>query len=158
LFASWGIDYLKLDSCGGYPANYTSVQEQYREYAAMRDALNATGRPIYYSICEIGAVKQTATVLNSPSSCGRTTAYTSLQWMAANLDVRALANSVLIEWVNNNNYFCRESAAPAPLLHGMKLEPCVAGSAAQAFTVESDGSIRHSGSPSACFDANNCGI
>jgi len=28
LFASWGIDYLKLDSCGGYPANYTTVHEQ----------------------------------------------------------------------------------------------------------------------------------
>ena len=28
-------DYLKLDSCGGYPANYSAGEEQYREYAAM---------------------------------------------------------------------------------------------------------------------------
>lgn len=27
---------LKLDSCGGYPKNYTTSAEQYREYAAMR--------------------------------------------------------------------------------------------------------------------------
>ena len=24
LFASWGVDYLKLDSCGGYEKNYTA--------------------------------------------------------------------------------------------------------------------------------------
>jgi hypothetical protein len=90
-------DYLKLDSCGGYPTNYTSVQEQYREYAAMRDALNATGRPIYYSICEIGGVVQSPVVLNSPSSCGREQAYTSLEWMSAKLDVKALANSVCLQ-------------------------------------------------------------
>jgi alpha-galactosidase len=117
LFASWGIDYLKLDSCGGYPANYTSVAEQYREYATMRDALNATGRPIYYSICEIGSVEQTEVVTNSPSSCGRKGAYTSLEWTAAGLDVKGLANSVLIEWVNNNNNFCVERDPHAPAGH-----------------------------------------
>merc|ERR1719410_1347179 len=25
LFAAWGVDYLKFDSCGGYPKNYTPV-------------------------------------------------------------------------------------------------------------------------------------
>jgi hypothetical protein len=107
LFASWGVDYLKLDSCDGYPQNYTAVGEQYREYAAMRDALNATGRPIYYSICEIGPVRNAA-ALKSPSRCGRTEAYTSLMWLNASYDVKGLANSVLIEWANNNNYFCKK--------------------------------------------------
>lgn len=39
-FAGWGVDFLKHDSCG----------EQASSYPAMRDALNATGRHIYYSI------------------------------------------------------------------------------------------------------------
>jgi alpha-galactosidase len=39
-FASWGVDYLKYDLCQG----------QLSSFAAMRDALRATGRPIVYSI------------------------------------------------------------------------------------------------------------
>ena len=35
---------LLLLNSKGYAANYTSGAEQYREYAAMRDALNATGQ------------------------------------------------------------------------------------------------------------------
>ena len=33
---------------------------QYAGWAALRDALNNTGRPIYYSICEINAVIESA--------------------------------------------------------------------------------------------------
>jgi len=44
-FASWGVDYLKLDGCN---ANATDLNEG---YPAFRKALNATGRPIVYS-CE----------------------------------------------------------------------------------------------------------
>ncbi|HET7540856.1 MAG TPA: glycoside hydrolase family 27 protein [Polyangiaceae bacterium] len=39
-FAAWGIDYLKYDKCQG----------QLSAFAVMRDALKATGRPIFYSI------------------------------------------------------------------------------------------------------------
>lgn len=39
-FASWGVDYLKHDNCNRRDSSYE----------AMRDALNATGRPMYYSI------------------------------------------------------------------------------------------------------------
>jgi alpha-galactosidase len=39
-FASWGIDYLKYDKCQGPITAFTT----------MRDALRATGRPIFYSI------------------------------------------------------------------------------------------------------------
>jgi alpha-galactosidase len=44
-YAAWKVDYLKLDSCNtnGTPAVV--------EYSIMRDALNATGRPIFYSLC-----------------------------------------------------------------------------------------------------------
>ncbi|KAK1399324.1 hypothetical protein POM88_009187 [Heracleum sosnowskyi] len=48
LFASWGVDYLKYDNCFnlGIKAN--------NRYPVMRDAVQATGRAIFYSICEWG--------------------------------------------------------------------------------------------------------
>jgi alpha-galactosidase len=46
-YAKWGVDYVKEDSCyalGGHgPA--------FMQYSKMRDALNSTGRPIYFSLC-----------------------------------------------------------------------------------------------------------
>jgi alpha-galactosidase len=47
-FASFGVDYLKYDNC-----NNQGVDAQQR-YTAMRGALQATGRPITYSITEWG--------------------------------------------------------------------------------------------------------
>ena len=44
-YSTWGVDYLKLDSC------YTDATPTEVEYSRMRDALNATGRPIFYSLC-----------------------------------------------------------------------------------------------------------
>uniref|UniRef100_A0A8C7LGW4 Alpha-galactosidase n=1 Tax=Oncorhynchus mykiss TaxID=8022 RepID=A0A8C7LGW4_ONCMY len=42
-FASWGVDFLKLDGC------YSNEEEQQKGYPLMSKALNATGRPIGYS-------------------------------------------------------------------------------------------------------------
>ncbi|MET7859923.1 NPCBM/NEW2 domain-containing protein [Streptomyces sp. NPDC005318] len=50
-FADWGVDYLKYDNC-----NNQGVDAKLR-YTTMRDALEATGRPIVYSICEWGQNK-----------------------------------------------------------------------------------------------------
>lgn len=47
-FASWGVDYLKYDNCFNL-----GIKPQKR-YPPMRDALNSTGRAIFYSICEWG--------------------------------------------------------------------------------------------------------
>jgi alpha-galactosidase len=44
-FASWGVDYLKYDNCSA--ADGTMQQD----YTAMGSALQATGRPIVFSIC-----------------------------------------------------------------------------------------------------------
>ena len=44
-----GIDYLKYDNCFA-PASDWVIDR----YIAMRDALNRTGRPIIYSMCEWG--------------------------------------------------------------------------------------------------------
>src|ERR1700722_1961010 len=47
-YAAWGVDYLKYDNC-----NDNHTQPEVR-YPPMRDALNATGRPILFSMCEWG--------------------------------------------------------------------------------------------------------
>jgi alpha-galactosidase len=47
-FASWDVDYLKYDNCGNQGISYI------KRYAGMSKALQATGRPIVYSICEWG--------------------------------------------------------------------------------------------------------
>lgn len=48
-FASWGLDFIKCDNCAK-PAQYTE-QELYTNFS---NALNATGRPIFFSLCEWG--------------------------------------------------------------------------------------------------------
>ena len=47
-YAAWTVDYLKYDNC-----NSDNIPPQTR-YPVMRDALNATGRHIFYSMCEWG--------------------------------------------------------------------------------------------------------
>ena len=47
-YAKWKVDYLKYDSC--YPEGVPAQQR----YTTMRDALNKTGRPIFYSLCNGG--------------------------------------------------------------------------------------------------------
>ncbi|MEP7184338.1 MAG: glycoside hydrolase family 27 protein [Rhodanobacter sp.] len=49
--ASWNVDYLKYDNC-----NNDKVDAKKR-YTDMAEALRATGRPIFYSLCEWGENK-----------------------------------------------------------------------------------------------------
>ena len=51
-FAGWGVDYLKYDNCN-HGSSVTTAQYIAR-YAAMRDALDAAGRPILFAVCEWG--------------------------------------------------------------------------------------------------------
>lgn len=44
-YATWVVDYLKLDSC------YADSSTPEKSHSIMRDALNASGRPILYSLC-----------------------------------------------------------------------------------------------------------
>lgn len=48
-YATWGVDYLKYDNCWADKQDWVVDR-----YTAMRDALNATGRPILFSLCEWG--------------------------------------------------------------------------------------------------------
>ncbi len=50
-YAAWGVDYLKYDWCN------TSTQDARSSYEIMRAALDASGRPIVFSICEWGKSK-----------------------------------------------------------------------------------------------------
>lgn len=50
-FAAWGVDLLKYDNCFSVPPSNQTVRSRYE---AMSEALNATGRPILFSICEWG--------------------------------------------------------------------------------------------------------
>lgn len=45
----WDADYLKVDYCGSSVSR--DPTPQYAGFAALRDALNKTGKAIYYSIC-----------------------------------------------------------------------------------------------------------
>ncbi|CAJ1371411.1 unnamed protein product [Effrenium voratum] len=46
-YAAWGVDYLKEDSCNAS----TDHETAFAEYGRMRDALNASGRPVLFSLC-----------------------------------------------------------------------------------------------------------
>lgn len=49
-FAAWGVDFVKYDYCNA-PSN---VAEATKRYKAMRTAMNNTGRPMTYNVCEWG--------------------------------------------------------------------------------------------------------
>jgi len=86
-YASWGVDYLKYDNC-----NNDNLTPEVR-YPVMRDALNATGRHIFFSMCEWG-VDNPATWAPLVGNSWRTTGDISDNWgsMTSNLDI-------------NNNWF-----------------------------------------------------
>ena len=50
-YAAWGVDYLKYDWCN------TTTQNAQASYSIMRQALDHTGRPIVFSMCEWGTAK-----------------------------------------------------------------------------------------------------
>jgi alpha-galactosidase len=63
LYASWGIDYLKYDLCSFIPAvmqkqapndKAAQMRLMIAAYDKMAKALNATGRPIVFSLCQYG--------------------------------------------------------------------------------------------------------
>lgn len=91
-FAQWGVDYLKVDYCGGFGKNN---ETQWQHWAEMRDALNQTNRHIYYSIC----AKTLAPVDgNSAPYKGQQIYSPPPDWTLE--QHRSLANSWLVEYVN----------------------------------------------------------
>ncbi|KAG4444303.1 hypothetical protein IFR05_000177 [Cadophora sp. M221] len=52
-FANWDVDYLKYDNCY-HMGRFGTPKLSFDRYKVMADALNATGRPILYSLCNWG--------------------------------------------------------------------------------------------------------
>jgi alpha-galactosidase len=65
-FASWDVDYLKYDNC------YSDFSTPKTRYPVMTDALNKTGRSIFFSMCEWG-VEDPATWAPGVGNSWRTT-------------------------------------------------------------------------------------
>ena len=80
-YAAWGVDYLKYDNC-----NSDGIDPKLR-YPRMRDALNMSGRPILFSMCEWG-VENPATWAPAVGNSWRTTDDIQDSWesMLRNLD------------------------------------------------------------------------
>lgn len=72
-YATWQVDYLKYDNC------YDESIPPKKRYPVMRDALNKTGRPIYFSMCEWG-VDQPWTWAQEVGNSWRTTGDISDNW------------------------------------------------------------------------------
>lgn len=80
-YASWGVDYLKYDNC------FESGLDPKIRYPIMRDALNATGRSILFSMCEWG-VENPATWAPVVGNSWRTTNDIGDNWQSimSNID------------------------------------------------------------------------
>jgi alpha-galactosidase len=82
-FAAWGIDYLKYDLCSDleiYKDDAPTLQAIYQE---MGQALQATHRPIVYSLCEYGrAAVWTGWGEKSGGNLWRTTGDISDEWVS----------------------------------------------------------------------------
>jgi len=75
-FADWGIDFLKLDFCN---INNDILKTPWVYYKSMSEALNMTGRPMLFSICNWG-VKAPWTWAPSMSNMWRTTGDSEVFW------------------------------------------------------------------------------
>lgn len=102
-FAAWGVDYLKYDWCR-MDAGHS---DQVKYFAAMRDALRASGRHIRYSI--------------NPNSSGDTDAGTEYDWSHI-ADVSRDAMDLVPAWGDKELWAAgspesaRRSRPPAPVL------------------------------------------
>ena len=101
--ADWQIDFLKVDFCGAYGgAGSVSVEPvaQFAAFAALRDELNATGRPIWLYLCP-----------HRPGMGYHGLSYAPpAEWTATQR--HALANSLLVEY--KNIYDEWSTGAPGP--------------------------------------------
>lgn len=48
MYAEWGVDWVKMDWCNSAP------QDPKKTYPIMSKAMNSTGRPIHFNMCEWG--------------------------------------------------------------------------------------------------------
>jgi alpha-galactosidase len=132
-FTEWGIDYLKYDNC------YNEAIPSIDRYPKMRDALNATKRPIFYSLCQWGVEdvwKWAPAVGNSWRSTGDISPHWNsikLNFLSSQKHIHrnqhgAWADPDMLEVGNGNlthdeewTHFALWALVKAPLLLGMDL-------------------------------------
>ena len=109
-FAAWSVDFLKYDNCGVADGSKPEAREHAHNtclstlpdslqhvrsavqvrYPVMRDALNATGRPIFISICEWG-VDEPASWAREVGNSWRTTIDIEDAWLSVLLNLELTA-------------------------------------------------------------------
>ena len=122
-YAEWGVDYLKLDACGGAgpifgkPAGYRDPDNEATKTLKWRDALNSTGRPIWFMACQDCYMPTNITLGNFTSN--GTNAF--IFGPCGNPDMASLANSWLVEFCNmvprfglDNSRHCSNGVAALP--------------------------------------------
>jgi alpha-galactosidase len=89
-FADWGVDYLKYDWCSA-DSVYDGISGFQWAYWKMGYALQATGRPIVYSICDYGVENVEEWGADVGGNLWRTTSDISDSWdsMLSNIDGQA---------------------------------------------------------------------
>jgi len=80
-YAEWGVDYLKYDNC------YTDGSLPQKRFPVMAKALQATGRPIFYSMCEWGVEKPAQWARSIGGNSWRTTGDINDSWNSMILNV-----------------------------------------------------------------------
>eukprot|EP01116_Phalansterium_solitarium_P025144 TRINITY_DN948_c0_g1_i1.p1 TRINITY_DN948_c0_g1~~TRINITY_DN948_c0_g1_i1.p1 ORF type:complete len:454 (+),score=104.51 TRINITY_DN948_c0_g1_i1:232-1593(+) len=118
-FASWGVDYLKVDFCG---SGIEIGDDELAHWGQFSAALNKTGRPIYLSICPKTVIPSNATD-NSAPYAGRVVYLPPPDWSR---DAKfAVANAWLVEYVNtvdefysaeSNSTHCVDAGGPCGII------------------------------------------
>ena len=149
-WADWGIDYVKIDTCGAHSVttldgrtySYPDTVAGYQaRFTAMSDALLATGRPMVYSICDFTTSGQTWTWGTNVGNLWRTTGDVTasfaslLKTFKANVvlgqyagpghwndpDILQVGNGTGYSAIENRTQFSLWSMMSAPLLIGADL-------------------------------------
>ena len=110
-YAKWGARFLKMDTCGGTPPTDDYAGLMWAATARMRDALNATGSRIFYSVTARGNFSDG----HPRMRCyGEGEGLFSPFLFGAHRDPRTLANSMLVEYCNNQDRFGFTDGVPQP--------------------------------------------
>jgi alpha-galactosidase len=80
-YAAWGVDYLKYDWCSAGTLYHTQ-EEMQAAYQKMGEALEATGRPIVFGLCQYGRFNVTAWGSKVGGNLWRTTGDVRDSWEA----------------------------------------------------------------------------
>ena len=130
-YAKWGVDYVKVDSCG--PVGPGSIFSRYERYAI---AANRTGRPMYLSLTpqmwssaaapthdpDQSLYNETFSPPNASMQCFDG-AFTIIPSHDNGQDFGTIANDWFVEYCNNGPYFGSTGSAGGSLLNILDAQP-----------------------------------